>query len=108
MPVLAPQGPESAIEGGYAAGAVLQGLCCKGYAARAMLQGMCCAQDGRRTRRQPSKLELPLQITSHIIRKSILFLFLFRILFITLFLTLTLVFTLTIIPTLTLSAHFPQ
>ena len=40
--VLAPQGPETAIEGSYAAGAVLQRLRCTGYAAGAMLQELCC------------------------------------------------------------------
>ena len=45
---------------GYAAGqnaatsmqiAPLSNICCRGYAARAMLQGLCCAQGGRRTTR---------------------------------------------------------
>ena len=40
--VLAPQGPETVIEGGYAAQAVLQRLRCTGYAAGAMLQNLCC------------------------------------------------------------------
>ena len=42
MQVLAPHGPETAIEGGYAARAVLQGLRCRGYAAGDMLQKLCC------------------------------------------------------------------
>ena len=40
--VLAPHGPETAIEGSYAAGAVLQRLRCTGYAAGAMLHELCC------------------------------------------------------------------
>ena len=42
MHVLAPQGPENAIEGSYAAGAMLQGVRCTGYAAGAVLQELCC------------------------------------------------------------------
>ena len=49
MQVLAPQGSETAIEGGYAARAALQGLRCTGYAAGAMLQKLCCTDYAART-----------------------------------------------------------
>ena len=57
MQVLAPQGHETALEGGYAAGAVLQGLCCTGYAAGAMLQELCCKDYAAGTMLQAQMLQ---------------------------------------------------
>ena len=54
---LAPPGPETAIEGSYAAGAVLHRLRCTGYAAGAMLQERCCKDYAAGTMLQAQMLQ---------------------------------------------------